>query len=191
MEDQNNVPVTKCEECTKSRWDWIKKIGKFIISEKMAAILLSVMSIVVSVVGVKMQKTDTEMAAIELEMLLNDREAYFVVENKEAIKQEGTDLHTEYIIKNAGGRISGAHIYTDNYIHVAVRVNDDRGRYEFGEVYEIPLDNASYLTTESYETYNHETNSFSVIEVDSIEKYEDELLDHLREKGVKIEGPKK
>lgn len=75
---------------------------------------------------------------------------------------------------------------------------DFRGEYheysDIKRIYYIGERTTEFGDTFPYPSYVLEFKDGSEIDFydfDSIEKYEDELLDHLREKGVKIEGPEK
>lgn len=97
---------------------------------------LTIMSAIISVIGVIVSIKSTEIYNKQLEIIENDREPYFTIEcNRSDQIFEGSDynyIKKEYIIKNTGGLITGAcipEIYT--YIFIKVLNTETAEKYTY------------------------------------------------------------
>lgn len=103
---------TACADKSDLRKRVRKWISRLLTPECITAAFLSVMSIIISVVSLNTDAASSKIAEKELDILTNDREAYFVVEADEErtrlVNDRGTEeFSVRYTIKNEGGRVSG------------------------------------------------------------------------------------
>lgn len=120
---------------------WIKRIGKFLNKYKIFIIVipsffLTIMSVLISAIGVMASIKSTEIYNRQLEILENDREPHFTIEcNHSDQIFEGSDYNytkKEYTIKNEGGLITGTcmpEIYT--YIFIKVSNTETSQKYTY------------------------------------------------------------
>lgn len=141
-----------------------------------AAICLSVMSIIISVISVGNEKDSKIIAAMELDILQNDREAYFVVESNNEVSYDDVIRET-YTITNKGGRVSGFRIKP--YVKLSIYMSDyglaekdeKTGKmtqgYFFDKLYTITLKDTAFTENGvhdnyDYEAYNDKTRGFAI-----------------------------
>ena len=162
-----------------------------------AAISLSIMSIIISVISVNNEKDSKAIAAMELDILNNDREAYFVVENK--VWEESEDGgYAVFTIKNEGGRVSGFGI--NPYARLEIYMTDykspeysaETGKmidpgYLYERIYVVNLKNIGFTENGKtggfdYEVYNPETKQFKVKYkfTDNFSKFTERVNAHLK-----------
>ncbi len=159
----------------------VPKIFDFIFSEKVTAVLLSIMSILISYFAWQNDTTSRIIANKELEILENDREAYFTIDcDKTVTEDDGKTYISNYTIHNDGGRISGVSIYPSAHIEIVVAysgpspegMGDDSSVY-FAETYMIPLPDEFFGIDDSpYKAYNSTTKSFTVYSKESINLFD-------------------
>lgn len=121
----NEIDIVKVEKNT-----WIKRIRKLLNKNKIFIIVipsffLTVMSVILSNIGLITSIKSTAIYNKQLEILENDREPYFLMKSEPVDGiYEGKDYsYTKKLctIKNKGGLITGAHIfpvYTDITIEI-------------------------------------------------------------------------
>jgi hypothetical protein len=172
IEDEETEEVFEEEPVNKSFT--FDRAEKFLST--FAAICLSVMSIIISVISVGNEKDSKIIAAMELDILQNDREAYFVVENSnDATTDE--DFGETYTITNKGGRVSGFRIKP--YVKLGIYMSDyglaekdeKTGKmtqgYFFDKLYTITLKNTAFTKNGvhdnyDYGAYNDKTRGFAI-----------------------------
>lgn len=153
-------------------------IIEFIFSEKFTAILLSIMSIIISYFAWQNDMTSRQIANKELEILENDREAYFTISKSETVNSE-TDSDTfitEYTVSNDGGRINGVYIRPSTNLEILVNYSapakDGADSVYFIESYKVSLPDELFdIRKEAYEAYDESAKSFSVYSNESIDLY--------------------
>lgn len=140
----------------------IKKILKKnkIFFETIVMAILTLMGIVISIVGVRIDLRNQEISEKELEILTNEREPYFDFSPKEKpiLRSDGLSTYEVHEIVNMGGAISGAAFRA----HVVVLLT-----YISGEQYEFVLD--GLVRTANNGKYDEAKKSFVFYEKRSIE----------------------
>lgn len=138
-------------------------IIKALFSSKTPAFLLSLMSIiisvVISVVGVRLDSRSNRISQKQFEILENDREAYFTVDVKGWFEKFNDVYDYEeiyaYTVYNQGGIISGAYLVPVSYLKIFI--NDSC----YGDkIYKLPIIGRSYIDEGIFEFYNEEDKSF-------------------------------
>ncbi|MBR2043661.1 MAG: hypothetical protein IJ946_04910 [Clostridia bacterium] len=170
IEEQETENEEKNKSFSKS--DWLKR---FLTPECITAFFLSVMSIIISIVSLSTDKTSRNIAAKELEILTNDREAYFTVNTtSDGYKNNDKEFVLPFLIKNEGGRISGASVSVSSHIKVMMTLSGIQKQEVNGKVvskadfyqvlFVIPVKDLAYLDKESYKAYDQQSKSFKVYE---------------------------
>ncbi len=142
----------------------LKFIYSAITSPKTSNILVSIMSLIIAFVGVSIENKVQEISQKELEVLENDREAYFFVEkNGYKVLDDKADIVTvtEYIIHNTGGRIVNAYVDTEAYIDIEVSTHDEN--FVDTVIYRLDLGGFCYTDTGFRDWYETETKSFNFL----------------------------
>ncbi len=165
--------VEEAIEVGKSTVTW-RRIERFLST--FAAISLSIMSIIISVISVNNEKDSKAIAAMELDILQNDREAYFVVKDSKPLDSQ-EEYAAVYTIENKGGRVSGFRVKP--FVELCVYMSDFKpsemdektGKmtqgYFYDKVYTVILKNTSFTvngTHDSYDynVYNENTQNFEI-----------------------------
>lgn len=134
------------------------RFKKHIFTPNLSTTLLSIMSIIVSIVAVNIGINANKIANKELDILENDREAYFVIEDGRSKPYETAydfgNTH-EYLICNAGGRITNSNIQTMAYLYIEIYPNSDTTTEPV--IYSAPMPKYCYIK----DGYNKKNKTFT------------------------------
>ncbi len=169
LEDDNKKSVNNIKDKTKK----LNRIKDFL--KIFSSVLLSIMSIVISVVGVQINNKTKVIYEKQLEILENDREPYFTIKSEKflGVPYEGLNNYDiEYEIKNEGGLMLNPRILR-LVKYITIYFNKSGDKYKFN------IDNFLAFS-EPY--YNNENSTIRCFEYrsDEYDNFVNELMEEIK-----------
>ena len=154
-----------------------KKVRKFLNKNRIFIIVipsffLTVMSVIISIIGVKANTRSTEIYNRQLEIMENDREPYFTIKSQidDEISKNYDYSEKIYTIKNEGGLITGAYIPDiSTYIYIYICNNNT----DISKTYILQIDYIFESKNAIYSIYDNKNKEFKFC------KHESDKLNNL------------
>lgn len=157
--------------------NWLKENKIFF--EIFSCIFLDIMSIILSLVGLRVNKKTAEIYQEQLEILEDDREAYFILDydliNEDIVENENEHF---YVLKNVGGKISHANALIRKYVEIGIQYDKEAEML----IFRCPI-SRQYYTNQSISVYDEYNKRFVLSETKNrnkdIEKIQNDLISEI------------